>query len=114
MITAKVINEIYRKYRKRPKSPDELDVSLLFDCVADNHGIEIDEESLVINSIDSKSPFHKIDLNRIHAIVKFEENIAIVLHSSILFLNIGDNGVNVHIKVNPPTFLEKLRWWFQK
>ncbi len=114
MITKKVIEELYRRYRKRPASTDELDFGVLFDYVADNHGIELDEKHLVINSIDASSPFHSIGLDRIHAIVRFEKSIAIVLPSSILFLNIDNKGVSVHIKSNPPTFWQKLRWWFSR
>lgn len=114
MITKKVIDELYRKYRKRPSCTDDLDIGVLFDNVADDHGIEIDEKSLVINSVDAGSLFHKIELERIHAIVKFEEAVAIVLRASILFLNIGNNGVNVHVKVNPPTLWQKILWWFRR
>ncbi|MBQ9076290.1 MAG: hypothetical protein IJY31_00385 [Muribaculaceae bacterium] len=114
MITKKVIDELYRKYSKRPSCTDDLDIGVLFDNVADDHGIEIDEKSLVINSVDAGSLFHKIELERIHAIVKFEEAVAIVLRASILFLNIGNNGVNVHVKVNPPTLWQKILWWFRR
>ena len=113
MITKKVINELYKKYRKLPKSPDELDISTLFECAADNHGIKIDGDVVVIDSIEPSSLFHRINLDRIHGIVKFEKTVAVVLHSSILFLNTDDNGVNVHIKVNPPTVWQKILWWFR-
>ena len=44
MITKQVINTLYKKYRKLPKSPDCLDFALLFDYVAEYHNITIDLE----------------------------------------------------------------------
>ena len=98
MITKKVIDNLYKKYRNRPYSPDELNISLLFDQVFDNHALMIDENDLVINSISPSSPFHKIPLRHIHEIVEFGDDIAIVLHSSIIFLKKEDNRVNIHVK----------------
>ena len=34
MITRKVIQTLYKKYRKLPESPDCLDMPLLFECAA--------------------------------------------------------------------------------
>ena len=83
MITKKVIDALYKKYRKRPAGIELLDVGLLFEYASEHHDIVIDEEgNLVINSIDSASPFHKLALNRIHGITQFDEVVVIVLHSS--------------------------------
>lgn len=114
MITKKVIAELYKKYDKRPKSADCLDFALLFDSVADRHNIRIDFEHdlLIINTIDAYSPFHKIPLSRIHAIVPFEEWIAIVMHSSIVFLNKKDTQVQIHIKEPKMSVVDKLQMWW--
>ncbi|MCM1293377.1 MAG: hypothetical protein NC111_05990 [Bacteroides sp.] len=99
MITEKVIEKLYKTYKNRPSNADELDISLLFETLIDNHEIAIDDEAnLIINSIDRHSPFHKIPLSHIHAIVEFEHKIAIVLHSSIIFLNKSDNRTHIHIR----------------
>lgn len=117
MITHKVIQTIYKKYRKLPESPDCLDMPLLFECAA-NHNIKIDMEStidsLVIGSIDPASPFHRIPLERIHAIVPFEEWIAIVLHSSIIFLSRKSSRVSVHVRTEPPTIWERITALFRR
>ena len=111
MITRKVIEALYRKYRKLPESPDCIDMPLLFECTA-NHNIQIDMEStidsLVIGSIDAASPFHRIPLERIHAIVPFEEWVAIVLHSSIIFLSRESSKVSVHIRNKAPSLWDRL------
>lgn len=112
MITKEVIKEVYKKYRKKPKSIDLLDVALLFGKVGETHGIEIVDNSIVINSLDSTSLFHKIALSRVHGIVNFDKTIAIVMHSSMLFLDKDEPKQNVHIKPQPQTFWEKVKMWF--
>lgn len=112
MITRKVIEELYRTYNKRPESPYDLNLSLLFDHVVDVHGITLDEEKLVINSIPEGSIFHAINLSHIHEIVEFENSLAIVLHSSIIFLNKHDNKSYIHIRVDKPGLWDRLKMKF--
>lgn len=109
MITKKVIDNIYNKYRKRPESPDELNFGLLFDDVFENHGIMIDENELTIGSINPSSPFHSIPLRHIHAIIEFADEIAIVLHSSIVFLQKKGKGAHIHVKEPTFSLADKLR-----
>lgn len=116
MITKEVIKTLYKQYPRRPKSVDSLDMVLLFDTVGAVHDItvDIDTNELVIGSIDSKSLFHRIPLAHIHAFVPFEEWTAIVLHSSIIFLNRKNNKVSVHLKPPTPTISERLRGIIKK
>lgn len=111
MITKQVIDTLYKKYDKRPKSPDCLDFGLLFDSIVDFHNVSVDMDSdeLVINSIEPNSPFHKLPLSKINAIVPFEEWVAIVLHSSIIFLNKKSSKVSVHLKPPKMSILDKIR-----
>lgn len=114
MISKKAIKEVYKKYGKKPKSIDCLDVGLLFGAVADVHNLEIVDEKIVIGSIEPSSYFHKIALSRVYGIVNFEETVAIVLHSSIIFLNKLEPQVSVHIKPQPTTLLAKIKMWFSE
>lgn len=110
MITQKVIDSIYKKYKNRPASADELDIALLFEHLLDTHDIEIDDHAnLIVNSLPPESPFHKIELSRIHAIIEFEKTVAIVLHSSIVFLNKHDHESFVHIRPPKLSLMDKLR-----
>lgn len=109
MIQKKVIDSIYKKFRKRPVSPDELDIPLLFEKVPIETAIEIDGDQLVINSIESSSPFHSIPVSHIHAIIEFDEAVAIVLHSSIIFISKEDGSVHVHLKDIGPTFIDRVK-----
>jgi len=117
MITRQVIQTIYKKYSGRPASPDCLDMPLLFDC-AGHHNIKIDMDGpadmLTINSIDPKSPFHSIPLDRVHAIIPFEKWVAVVLQASIIFLNRSSTEVNIDIRIDKPTIAEKIKNLFSK
>lgn len=109
MLTDKVIDAIYKKYKKRPSSPDQLDIPLLFSEELEQHDIYIDDRNIVINSVDASSPFHKIALERVHEILEFENVVAIVLHSSIVFVSKRDDKVHVHVKMMKPTLLDRIR-----
>lgn len=111
MITRENVNTLYKIYNKAPRSIDELNMALLFDYAAEHHTVIIDPDSeeLVINSITPASPFHSLPLRNIHAIVPFEDWVAIVLHSSIIFLNRNNSKVAVDLRNVRPSFLDRLR-----
>ena len=109
MIQKKVIDSIYKKFKKAPASPDELDIPLLFEKVPEAASIEIDNDKLVINSVDPDSPFHEIPISYIHAILEFDEAVAIVLPNSIQFLSKDDGSLHVHLKDVGPSILDRLR-----
>lgn len=110
MINNQVIQELYKKFPKRPSSPDELDIDLLFMYLMDSHDFYIDDDgNLVIQSIAPTSPFHSIPLTHIHKIVEFDDKIALVLHSSIVFLDKNDPKVHIHIRTQKPSLWNKLR-----
>ena len=111
MVTKKVIQTLYRQFNKPPKSPDELNLGLIFDYALENHGIFIDEDNLYIGSVEPSSPFSTIALKRIHEIVEFETVLAIVLPAAIVFLNKEDSGVNIHLRLEDdnPTVWQRLR-----
>lgn len=113
MITQKTIKEIYRKYRKRPSSFEKLSIGYL-EPIFELHNIEIADDKIIINSIDSKSPFHTLPLRCIHGIENFENEVAIILRAAIIFLNKGDDGKNIHIKIPKPSFWERLRLIFAR
>lgn len=109
MLTKSVIDSLYRKYDRRPASPDELDIVLLFEELFDMHEVSIDENgNLIISSIDSESPFHSIPLRNIHAIVNFEEEVAIVLHSSIIILEKHSPKVFINLRETGRTITDKI------
>jgi len=109
MIQKKVIDAIYKKYRRRPASPDELNIPLLFEELPEEARIEIDGNNIIFGSISPSSPFHKIPVGHMHAIIDFDEAVAIVLHSSIVFISKEDGSAYVHIKDIRPSIIDRLR-----
>lgn len=111
MVNKDVIKTLYRQYARPPKSPDELDIGLLFDTAIDNHGIFIDEDALYIGSVDPSSPFSTIPLRNINALVNFETQLAVVLHSAIIFLHKEKPEVNIHLKLQdePDSVWQRVR-----
>lgn len=114
MIQKKVIDTLYKKFKKRPETPDELDIPLLFEKVPGDASIEIDGDRLVFNSIESSSPFHAIPICNIHAIVEFDEAVAVVLPNSILFISKDDGAMSVHLKALGSSVLSRLGSLFSK
>lgn len=111
MISRKIIESLYKRYNKPPKSVDMLNLVLQFDYAAQHHDIYIDPETeeLSINSINPSSPFHTISIKRINAIIPFEEWVAIVMPAAIIFLNRKSNEVAVDVRMVGPSFLDRLR-----
>ncbi len=111
MITRENIERIYASYPHRPESIDMLDLALLFDNASEYHGVYIDPDSrqLIISSIDAQSPFHAIPLNVIHAIIPFEEWLAVVLGASIIFLNRTSSETAIDIRSDDTGILSSLR-----
>lgn len=109
MVNKDVIKALYRQYSRPPKSPDELNIEVLFGSAIDNHGIFIDEDVLYIGSVDPRSPFATIPLRNINAIVEFEKQLAVVLHSAIVFLHKEKTDVNIHLKLQEESMWDRVR-----
>lgn len=108
MITQKVIDEIYRTYRRRVSSHEKLNMQYLNEELMKLHEIEIADDKLIIGSLDVNSPFRRLSLRFIHGIENFENDVAIVLHSSIIFLSKHNAESRVHIKLDKPSFWHRL------
>lgn len=109
MIDKKVIDSIYKKFNKRPSSPDELDIPLLFEKLPEEAKVEILGNELIINSTEPDSPFHNIPIGNINAIIEFDEAVAIILHASIIFISKDDGSVNVHIKELEESLFDRIK-----
>ena len=115
MLTKEVINSLYRKFDKRPASPDELDIALLFEHLMDTHDVAIDDEAnLLLGSVPPDSPFRSIPLANIHAIVEFADEVVIVLPASLIILNKEDSQVHIHINTNDQGIGSRLGSLFSK
>lgn len=112
MITKKVIDSIYKTCTKRPENPDDLNVELLFEQIENPLAISVEDGWLILHTVDPLSPFHKISLSRINCIEAFEDEIAVVLHSSIIFLNKKDGKPTINIKQEKNSIIDKLKYKF--
>lgn len=115
MLTKEVFKSLYKTYDKRPESVDELDIALLFEHLFEFHDVSIDMEgNITFNSLPPMSPFHKIPLRNVHAIVNFEDEVAVVLHSSIIVLEKKSPKVHVHLREHRRSITGKLSSMFQR
>lgn len=110
MITKKVIDSIYKSCAKPPENPDDLNIELLFEKIENPLAISVDEGWLILHTVPESSPFHKIALKRIHCIEEFDDEIAIVLHSSIIFLDKKEGKPYIHIKEERPSAITRLKY----
>ena len=110
MVTKKVIDTIYKTCKRRPASPEELDIALLFEQLPLEHDIGIDGDSLITGSIPESSPFHSLPLGHIHGIIDFDDCVAVALHSSIVFLDKETDRTSVHIRQERPSIIDRLRY----
>ena len=94
MITQKVIDTLYKQYGKAPKSLDCLDMPLLFDVAGVHHDVSVEMDD---------------NMNAELTIVPFENWVAIVMHSSVIFLNKKDKRVSIHLKPMGDGFMDRLR-----
>lgn len=114
MITAQTINQLYKKYRKKPKSLDDRNLSLLVDMALDTEALDLDGDKLVFNQLDQYSPFREIELERIHAAVDLGDEIAIVLPNSMIFVNKHNFATHVHFKPAPTGLMGRVRYLLEK
>lgn len=114
MLTKEVFNSLYKTYNKRPASVDELDIALLFEHLFEFHEVNIDQNgNLTLDNLPPASPFHKIPLRNIHAIVNFEDEVAIVMHSSVIILEKKSPKVHIHLRNQPRSFTERFSSMFK-
>ncbi|MCM1310097.1 MAG: hypothetical protein NC301_03610 [Bacteroides sp.] len=102
----KLIESLYKTYRRKPETLDERGLYLLADYIVDEQGVEIDDDCIIFSEMDAVSPFRMIRLNNIHGVADLGGLLAIVMHSSIIFFNKTTHEASVHIK--PLTLRDKL------
>lgn len=114
MITKQVIESLYKKYRNMPKRETERNLDVIRRFASEHPAMDIEGDTVTLYNVDPTSPFSEINLNNVHACVEFDDCLAIVMHSSIIFLMKADGAPHVHIKDQPDGIVDKLRFWFAK
>ena len=102
MVTDEVIKEIYKKYTKPCKDPDELDFDNYMEILKKNHNITSDDMEVVVEDLEEFNPFRMFLKRSIYGILEFDKVIAFVFRSHILFFGKDSNELRVHIKPEKP------------
>lgn len=98
MIDEKVIQEIYKKYRKPHKNAEDLRLDYFLPMLGEHHAIENDGFEIVLKDVDEYNPFRRFLIRSLNAVLEFDKLIAFVFKGHILFMGKEDNQLHVHIK----------------
>ncbi len=99
MITDEVIREIYKKFKKPNKRPEDLNLYYYVDLLKGHHDIALSTPGeVVIGSLEEFNPFRRFLVRSLTAILEFDKMIAFVFPNHILFLSKDDDSIRVHIR----------------
>lgn len=98
MITDQVIQEIYKKFRKPPKSVDDLNLPHYMSMLNEHHKLTMDDEEVIIRDLEEGNLFSRFLIRSLYTVLEFDKMIAFVFRSHILFFGKEDNTLRVHMK----------------
>ena len=98
MVDERVIQEIYKKYRKPHKNIKDLRLDYFIPLLEEHHSIENDGFEIVLKDVDEFNPFRRFLIHSLNAVLEFDKLIAFVFRTHILFMGKEDNQMHVHIK----------------
>lgn len=98
MVDEKVIQEIYKNYRKPHKNYADLRLDYFLPILSEHHNIENDGFEIVLKDVEEFNPFRRFLIRSLNAVLEFDKLIAFVFRTHILFISKEDNKLHVHIK----------------
>ncbi len=99
MITSNTIADLYTSFATAPVLFEDRGLSRLMDYAFDTDAIDFDGDRLVFNTVDASSPLHSVEIERIYGAKEIGGYLAVVLPSSIIFLDRRDNfSARIHVK----------------
>ena len=98
MVDEKVIQEIYKKYRKPHKNDADLRLDYFLPILGQHHAIENDGFEIVLKDVDEYNHFRRFLIRSLNAVLEFDKLRAFVFKTHILFMGKEDNQLHVHIK----------------
>ena len=99
MITNDNIQRLYTTYATAPGLFEDRGLTRLMDYAFDTDAIDFDGDRLVFNTIDTDSPLHSIDSERILGAEEIGRWLAVILPSAIIFLDRTDlRTTRIHLK----------------
>jgi len=98
MITDRVIKEIYRKYNKEVKNPEDLKLDHFINLLAPFHQIRMEDKEVIFEDQEEFSPFRRFLIRGLYGIIEFDQQIAFVFRNHIIFLNKNSKDMWVHMR----------------
>lgn len=108
MINRKVIKEIYRKYRRPEKNPENLHLDYFQKLLAEANPFEITDDMIVLRQVDEYSPFKRFLIRSLYGVLEFDRTVAFVFPAHIIFLNKSDEGINFYLREEKPKWYKRL------
>lgn len=110
MISQRVIDEIYKRYGKRKDPVDDSRIDYFINLLSDHHDISKDDMEIIVNSMEPGNFFRRFLKRNIRAILEFDNEVAFVFPSHILFLSRTTPNAQIHMRLDdePPTFWQRL------
>lgn len=108
MVTEEVIKEIYKKYKKPPKDPSELQLNNHIESLKPHHSLSSDGFEVVLDNLDEFNPFKRFLIRSLIAILDLDKVIAFVFRDHILFFGKEDNSMRVHFKPEEDNLLSRI------
>lgn len=97
-ISSDLIDGLYKRFPRRPATLDERNLRLLADYIVEDRGVSLCDDRIVFTEMSADSPFREILLENIHGVADLGNMLAVVLHSSIIFLDCRTLEAFVHVK----------------
>lgn len=98
MITEEVIKEIYKNYSKPPKDQKDLDLPYFAELLKPHHDLNVTDDEVIVMNIDEFSPFKRFLTRSLNAVLDFDQNVAFVFKTHILFFSKKDDRISVNFK----------------
>lgn len=98
MITDRVIKEIYRKYNKEVKNPEDLRLDYYIEMLSPYHKLHKDSKEVVFDNQEEFSPFRRFLIRGLYGVLEFDRQVAFVFRNHILFLSKDSDEMRVHMR----------------
>lgn len=105
MITDSVIKEIYQKFKKPQRKPEELNLDYFLPILQQHHSIKQLDDEIIIEDLEEFNPFRRFLIRSLTAVLEFDKRIAFVFRNHILFFGKENDEMRVHIKPERPKSL---------
>ncbi len=113
-ISSNLIDSLYKRFPRRPATLDERNLRLLADYIVEDRGVSLCDDRLVFTEMSPDSSFREILLENIHGVADLGHMLAVVLHSSIIFLDCRTFEAFVHLKPAKENVFRRVIAYFRK